>query len=102
MIGPKRKEERLRYLQRYWSDQVRGKSGIILNTPEDPKRSCGIANVGIEGINPKDLAKILMDKYKIFTVGIGGQNVLGCRITPNVYTTLEELDVLVKALNELV
>ena len=101
MIGPKRKEERLRYLQRYWSDQVRGKPGIILNTPEDPKRSCGIANVGVEGIDPKDLAEILMDKYKIFTVGIGGQNVLGCRITPNVYTTLEELDVLVGALNEL-
>jgi len=100
-IGPKRKEERLRYLQRYWTDQVRGKTGIILNTPEDPERSCGIANVGIEGINPKDLAKILMDKYRIFTVGIGGQNVLGCRITPNVYTSLEELDALVEALMEL-
>ncbi|MEQ8424634.1 MAG: aminotransferase class V-fold PLP-dependent enzyme, partial [Cyclobacteriaceae bacterium] len=45
-IGRDRKEERLRYLQRYWSDQVRGKGNIIINTPEDPKLSCGIANVG--------------------------------------------------------
>ena len=70
-------------------------------SPLDPARSCGIANVGIKGIKPKELAKILMDKYKIFTVAIDGQNVHGCRITPNVYTTPEELDVFVGALREL-
>jgi selenocysteine lyase/cysteine desulfurase len=101
MIGPERKESRLRYLQRYWSDQVRGLPNIILNTPEEPHRSCAIANVGVKGINPKDLANILFEKYNIYTVGIDGQNVHGCRITPNVFTTPAELDVLVKALKEL-
>jgi len=34
-------------------------------------------------------------------VAIDYANVHGCRITPNVYTTPEDLDVLVKALKEL-
>lgn len=100
-IGGKRKEERLRYLQTYWTSKVRDIPGVIVNTPEDPARYCGIGNVGIEGIKPKDFAKILMDNYKIFTVAIDGSNVHGCRICPNLYTTLEELDVLVKACTEL-
>ncbi len=100
-IGADRKEERLRYLQRYWSDQVRGKGNIIINTPENPKLSCGIANVGIKGMKPHDLAETLMEKYKIYTVAIDGANVHGCRISPNVYTTTKELDVFVIALKEL-
>lgn len=52
-------------------------------------------------MKPADFAKILMEKYKIFTVAIDGSNVHGCRISPNLYTTLEELDVLVKACKEL-
>ncbi|HPI79204.1 MAG TPA: aminotransferase class V-fold PLP-dependent enzyme [Cyclobacteriaceae bacterium] len=100
-IGRDRKEERLRYLQRYWSDQVRGQGNIIINTPEDPALSCGIANVGIRGMKPHDLADTLMKKYKIYTVAIDGANVHGCRITPNIYTTPKELDVFVKALKEM-
>lgn len=100
-IGAKRKEERLRYLQRYWSDQVRGLPKILLNTPIDPVRSCGIANVGIEGIEPTLMAKSLLEDYKIYTVGINYAGVYGCRITPNIYTTTVELDVFVKALKEM-
>lgn len=101
MIGAERKEARLRYLQRYWSDQVRNYPGIKVNTPEDPSRSCGIANVGIEGIDPNEMAKTLMVKYKIYTVGINYAGVVGCRITPNIYTTPQELDEFVKALKEM-
>jgi len=101
MIGAERKEARLRYLQVYWTSRVRKLPRIILNTPEDPNRACGIANVGIEGIQPKDLAKRLMDEYKIFTVGIDSANVYGCRITPNVYTTTDELDIFINALKKM-
>ena len=100
-IGSERKEARLRYLQNYWTLKVRSNKNIILNTPEDPKRSCGIANVGIQNMAPADMAKTLLDKYKIWTVAIDGQGVRGCRITPNVYTTTGELDAFVKALTEL-
>ncbi len=101
MIGAERKEKRLRYIQQYWTSRVKNVPNIIINTPTDDKRSCGIANVGIAGMTPADLAKRLMDEYKIFTVAIDTANVHGCRITPNVYTTLEELDAFVAALKKL-
>jgi len=100
-LGPERKEARLRYLQRYWSDKVRDLPHIDLNTPMDLHRSCGIANVGIKHMTPHEMAKILMDKYKIWTVAIDGAEVRGCRITPNIYTTTEELDTFVAALKDM-
>ncbi len=100
-IGAKRKEERLKYLQTYWTKQVRTLKNVNLNTPEDAQRCCGIANVGIQGMKPADMAKTLLDKYKIYTVAIDGKGVQGCRITPNVYTTIAELDSLVKAIKEM-
>lgn len=101
MIGIKRKEERLRYLQQYWTSKVRGLPGIVLNTPSDPKRSCAIANVGIAGMDPATMAKRLLEEHRIYTVAIDTANVRGCRITPNLFTTLEELDALVLALKKL-
>ncbi len=100
-IGVERKEARLRYLQRYWTTQVRGVSSIMVNTPSDPKRSCAIANVGVSGMKPPDLAKTLFERYKVWTVAIDTANVPGVRVTPQLFTTPKELDVLVRALKEL-
>jgi selenocysteine lyase/cysteine desulfurase len=101
MIGGERKEARLRYLQEYWTSKVRGYKNIKVNTPLDSHRACGIANVGISIMKPKELAKRLMDEYQIFTVAIDYANVQGCRITPNVFTTTDELDVFINALKEM-
>ena len=101
MLGADRKEARLRYIQNYWTDKVRNMSHVILNTPEDPSRSCAIANVGVKSLKPAELGDVLWKKYKIYCAPIDGANVHGCRITPNVYTTTADLDVLVKALAEL-
>ena len=98
MIGAERKEARMYFLQNYWTSKVRNLPKIIINTPADASRSCGIANVGIEGILPADLAKRLMTEHKVFTVAIDYANVRGCRITPNLYTTTQELDSFVLAL----
>lgn len=101
MIGMERKEKRLRYIQRYWSDQLRNVENVIINTPIEERRSCGIANVGLKNMKPKDLADTLMNEFGIFTVAIDGADVHGCRITPNVYTTIEELDTFVGAMKTL-
>jgi selenocysteine lyase/cysteine desulfurase len=101
VIGSARKEARLRFLQNYWTGKVRGLQKIVMNTPSDPKRSCGIANVGVAGMKPGDLAKTLLDKYKVFTVAIDGALVHGVRVTPQVYTATAELDKFVAALREL-
>ena len=57
--------------------------------------------MGIKGMKPSDMATTLLSKYKIYTVAIDGAGVHGCRITPNVFTTLKELDALVNALKEM-
>jgi selenocysteine lyase/cysteine desulfurase len=100
-IGAERKEARLRYVQRYWTSRVRDVPNIQVNTPTDPKRSCAIANVGVRGMTPADLAKTLFERYKVFTVAIDTANVHGVRVTPQLFTTPKELDVLVRALKEL-
>ena len=100
-IELKRKEERLRFLQNYLTSALRNKSNIIINTPIESFRSCGISNVGVKGLSPSDLAKKLMLDFKIFTVAIDYANVKGCRITPNVFNTLNDLDQLIGALNKI-
>lgn len=100
-IGLDRKEERLRYIQRYWSDQLRNEKNIVINTPKEEHRSCAIANVGIKEMKPSELAKTLLDEFGIYTVAIDYANVRGCRITPNVYTTTEELDRFVNAMKKI-
>ena len=100
-IGGSRKEARLRYLQKYWTDQAREMDHLTLFTPKDHHRSCGIANVGIDGMESSDMAKKLMDEHGIFTVPINTGGVNGCRISPNVFTSIEELDALIAALKSM-
>ena len=97
LIGLERKEKRMRSLQRYWSDQLREVENVVINTPVEAHRSCGIANVGVTNMKPKDFAETLLQEFKIFTVAIDRENVQGCRITPNVYTSIAELDTFVAA-----
>ena len=96
-----RKEKRMRFLQRYWSDKLRNVNNVIVNTPIDIDRSCGIGNVGLTNMSPSKMEDLLFEKYKIFTVAIDYANVKGCRISPNIFTTKKELDSFVEAVKDL-
>ena len=100
-IGMERKEKRMRFLQRYWSNKLRNVKNVIVNTPLDIDRSCGIGNVGLTNMSPSKMEDLLFEKYKIFTVAIDYANVKGCRISPNIFTTTKELDSFVNAVKEL-
>jgi selenocysteine lyase/cysteine desulfurase len=91
-IGGKRKEARLRHLSRYWMNQLKGLPKIHFNTSFDPNQSCAIANVQIQGMDPIKIGDYLFDKHRIFTTPIIHEEFQGIRITPNIYTTLGELD----------
>ena len=91
-IGGKRKEARLRYLSRYWMNRLKDVPKIGFNTSFDPNQSCAIANVKVEGIEPTAIGSYLFNKHRIFTTPIVHEEFKGIRITPNVYTTLNELD----------
>lgn len=102
MIGIERKEKRLHYLKNYWMEKVRHLPGILLNTSLHPRWGCAIGNVGVEGRKPGELDNFLLEKYKVHTVAITWENISGVRITPNVYTTTKNLDVLVDGITAFV
>lgn len=91
-IGGKRKEARLRYLSRYWMNGLKHLPNVQFNTSFDDIQSCAIANVNIEGVDPVAIGNYLMSKHKILTTPIVHDEFRGIRITPNVYTTANELD----------
>ncbi len=100
-IGPKRKEDRIRYLKNYWANKVKDIPGVTLSTSLKPEFSCAICGVSVQGLTPQDLDKQLFDKYKIHTVGITWENVSCVRVTPHVYTPLHDLDTLAGAISEI-
>lgn len=102
MIGIERKMKRLHYLKNYWMEKVKTLPGVKLNTSLDAKWACAVGNVAVEGRKPGELDSFLLDKYKIHTVAIEWENIKGVRITPNVYTTTNELDRLVEGITAFV
>ncbi|MEM1250497.1 MAG: aminotransferase class V-fold PLP-dependent enzyme [Acidobacteriota bacterium] len=91
-IGPERKEARMVYLRNRWAERVKDLPKVSLHTSLAPRKACGIATVGIDGIDPVDLADHLWKEHRIFTVGIRHEEFNGIRVTPSVYTTVEEID----------
>ncbi len=99
-IGAKRKEERLRYLTHYWAKRLLEHDRIRLNTSLKPEFSCAIGNVQIEGVDTVKLKEHLWKAHRIIVVPIMHEEFQGLRVTPNVYTTLEELDRFVDAMED--
>jgi len=91
-IGVERKAARLRYLRDRWMERLRGRPGVILRTSADPAQSCALANVAIEGSDARRLATHLWESDRILVVAIDHEEVPGLRVTPHVYTTLDEID----------
>ncbi|MDX1587105.1 MAG: aminotransferase class V-fold PLP-dependent enzyme, partial [Balneolaceae bacterium] len=91
-IRSKRKEARLKYLTDYWVDRIIDHDRVMLNTSRNPEYACGIANVQIKGVDSGALANYLWRNHRILVTPIKHDEFEGIRVTPNVYTTLRELD----------
>jgi selenocysteine lyase/cysteine desulfurase len=101
-IGAERKEARLRFLKDYWTSKVAKLPKIKFYTSLKAQYSCAIATVGVEGWTAQQIDAWLFEKYKIHCVSIVHKDVVnGVRITPNVYTSLQDLDHVVKAFTEI-
>ncbi|MBL7916979.1 MAG: aminotransferase class V-fold PLP-dependent enzyme, partial [Bacteroidia bacterium] len=100
VIGIKRKEARLRYLKNYWAEKAVKLPDARLYTSLKPEFSCALANIGIGSWKATDIEAHLYSKQKIHTVSIIFEKLDGIRVTPNVYTNLYDLDLLVKGLTE--
>ncbi|MFO0875363.1 MAG: aminotransferase class V-fold PLP-dependent enzyme [Phycisphaerales bacterium] len=98
-IGGARKEARLRYLRDRWAqrllDSPLGRGRVRLHTSLKPAFSCGIATMQVDGIDSARLAEWLIGpaaRHHILVTAIKHDEFEGIRVTPNVYTTLEEID----------
>lgn len=100
MIGAERKEQRLLYLKNYWMNKVKNISKVKLGTSMKSGYGCAIGLVGVDGKKPADLDNYLYTNHKIHTVGIEWENIKGVRITPNVYTTIKNLDTLAEGIEK--
>ena len=109
-IGTERKAARLRYLNLRWVNALKAYPRVkVLTDFSEPPQAWGVAAVNVEGIDVRDLAKFLMDKYRIIVVplvsGAPPNQVFdyqALRVSPNIYTTLEEIDTFIKGMEEAV
>ncbi len=100
-IGSTRKEARLRYLKDYWCNKVKDIPGVRLYASMKPEYACTIATFGIDKWDGGDITGHLFDKYRIHSCPIVFKGINGTRISPNVYTSLYELDTLVAAIKDI-
>jgi selenocysteine lyase/cysteine desulfurase len=100
-IGRNRKERRLRELTKYWIDKLSHIENVIINTPVDSNRYCAIGNIGLRNMSPSELHSILLEKYNVWTVAINEICVKGVRVTVNIYTTFQDLNIFVDSIKDL-
>jgi selenocysteine lyase/cysteine desulfurase len=92
-IGAERKIERLRYLRDRWAKRLLQESDRVqVLTPLDSPHSGAIACFHVDGIDTAKLHSWLFDKHRIVTTPILHPEFQGLRITPNVYTTPDQID----------
>mgnify|MGYP001814290322 CR=1 FL=1 len=102
-IGIDRKAARLRYLRRRWSERVRELPGVTILNAEDPEQSCGLGAMSIEGVDAGELTEFLEKRYRIHVRPRFVPGEFSCiRVTPNVFTTLEEVDTFASAIEHVV
>jgi len=104
-IGLDRKAARLRYLTLRWANELKKNPRIKLHSSLEPGQTWGLAVVSIDGIDSNKLVPYLWDKYRIVITTVGHENTKdpsltyrGLRVTPNIYTPLEEIDTFVEAM----
>jgi isopenicillin-N epimerase len=95
-IGAKRKEERLRYLTRYWASRIEKLPNARFFTSFAPEMSCALATFEIDGIDSQRLVRHLSQKHMIAVQRMSSPTrapeIRGIRVSPSVQTTLGELD----------
>ncbi len=99
-IGSARKEARLRYLRERWATRLLAHDRVKLHTSLKPQFASSLACVQIEGVDTGALNTHLWTKHRIFTVGIKHDEFEGLRVSPNVYSTLEEIDRFAEAMED--
>jgi selenocysteine lyase/cysteine desulfurase len=100
-IGMARKAARLRYLRLRWAERLKAQPRFRIHTSFDPAQAGAIGTVGVEGLAPAAIATTLWDTGRIIVTPIVHDEYQGIRVTPNLYTTLDEIDTFATAMERL-
>jgi isopenicillin-N epimerase len=100
-IGMPRKAARLRYLRHRWADRLKTQPRFHIHTSFDPAQAGAIGTVGLDGLTPPAIATTLWDTARIIVTPIVHDEYAGIRVTPNLYTTLDEIDTFASAMERL-
>jgi selenocysteine lyase/cysteine desulfurase len=97
-IGVERKAARLRYLRDRWANALLAESPRVKVLSElGPEKGGAIALISVDGLDPAKLGGWMMSKYRIVNTPIVHPEFSGIRITPSIYTTVDEIDTFVGA-----
>ncbi|MEO0650889.1 MAG: aminotransferase class V-fold PLP-dependent enzyme [Planctomycetota bacterium] len=91
-IGGARKHARLVRLRDRWADRLLEHDRVRLHTHRGPSSAGAIANLAVDGIEPGKLQAHLWREHRIYTVAILHEGCEGLRVSPHVYSTLDEVD----------
>jgi isopenicillin-N epimerase len=97
-IGPERKRARLHYLKRRLLDQVSDLPRVRLHTSPEPEQSCGIANLAIEGVDPKALRAHLYTAHRLNVWWIEHEDCRGIWVSPQLFTRTQDVDALAEVI----
>ncbi len=100
-IGVERKAARLRYLTDRWANRLAANPRVKMLSSRVPNESWGLANVSLQGVDVSKAYEFLWTKYRIITAAIKHAEYQGLRVTPNIYTTLDEIDTFAEAVETL-
>jgi isopenicillin-N epimerase len=99
-IGGDRKAARLRYLRNRWAKPLQERPGARILTSFDPAQGCAIGLLSLAGLDPEKVTAHLWNRQRIIVTPIKHAEFQGLRITPNLYTTLGEIDAFVGAIDD--
>ena len=100
-IGVERKAARFRYLTMRWADRLKDHPRIKIHSSLEPGQTWALANVQIEGVDTREINSYMWDRFRIVLVPIVRDDYEGLRVTPNVYTRLQEIDQFADAMLEI-
>jgi selenocysteine lyase/cysteine desulfurase len=100
-IGTERKAARLRYLRNRWAKRLSETGKFRIHTSMDPAQGCAICTVQVLNVPTDKAVQQLWDRWRIIATPINHPEFTGIRVTPNVYTTLDEIDTFSEAMEKI-
>jgi selenocysteine lyase/cysteine desulfurase len=100
-IGLDVKAARLRFLRRRWMDAVAELPNVRFYTANDDIQAGALGTMSIDGMGADELTDVLQTRYAIHVrPRFVREEWEGIRVTPNVFSTLEEVDTFATAVRE--